>query len=238
MSLLNISRNVLAEVGWPTPSAIASNVDPTAQQVFALANTELRQLSELFSWPHLEVEHTFSTVVDQTTYFFPPDDFRVLAQQSLFDASEYYRLKGSVSIQDWHMLKYGLLGSLSRVAFRVTYPLGAPAIEITPAPNTIRNLVAVYYTKQLARNSSGDDMPQYVADDDVSKIPEQYVAMGLKWRFRRAKGLDFSVELAEYNATVRTQFAKHLSQAEIPVGGRRPVDGLTPGYVPDDGFGA
>lgn len=238
MALLDICKRVMAEVGWPVPSGIAANTDATAQQIFAIANTEVRQLSELFSWPHLEVEYQFPTVAAQSIYIFPAD-FRVLAQQSLFDASEYFQLKGSVSVQEWHLRRFGLLANLSRTAFRLAYPLGAPAIHFSPAPTTVRTLVSVYNSSEYVWKDDDTSLPLYVADTDTSKIPEQYVELGVKWRFRRAKGLDFSVELAEYNSTIRTQYAKYMSQAEIPVGGYRPldVDGLTSGYVAGNGFG-
>ncbi len=237
MPLLQICQNVLAEVGWPVLSSVASNTDGTAKQIFAIANTELKRLSERHNWPHLETEYAFNTVAAQAQYPWP-EDFRVPAQQSVFDASEYYQLRGSVSLQEWHYRKNGLLGNLGRRTFRTAYPLGVPGFEITPTPTSINSLVATYYSKEFATDETGDSIPVFAQDTDTSKVPEEYIELGIKWRFRRAKGLDFSVELAEYNDAVKTQFAKYLSQAEIPVGGRRWQDDyITNGYVPENGFG-
>jgi len=236
MSLLSICKNVLAETGWPVLSTIASNSDATAQQIFAIANGELRALSEMFSWPQLEVEYSFPTVAGQAVYLWPPD-FRVLAPQSVFDKNQYYELKGSTGMQFWELLKYGKLSSLGRARFRVTYPLGVPGIEMTPAPTGSTGMVAVYYSKDFARDANGASVPLYTNDGDVAKVPERYVELGVKWRFRRAKGLDYSAELAEYNNTIQTQFAKYTAQGEITIGGRRQLDGITSGYVRDTGFG-
>lgn len=238
MTLLSICRDVLAETGWTVFDTIAGNTDATAQQIFAIANTELEALSELFNWPHLEVEYDFDTVASQAVYIWP-SDFRVLAPQAMFNSGQYYELKGSTGLQFWELLKYGKLGSLNRQRYRVVYPLGAPGIEITPAPTGIESLVAVYYSKDYARDNAGASKFRYSADTDVSKIPERYIKMGIMWRFRRAKGLDYSAEKAEYDSTVQTQFARYAGQAEIPVGGKRlnEVYGLTPGYVPENGFG-
>lgn len=239
MSLLTMCQNVLAETGWPVPSTISNSGDGTAKQIFAIANTELRAISEALSWPHLEIEYPFSTVAGQSIYLWPVG-FRVLAQQSLFDKNEYYGLRGSTGLQFWELLKYGRLASICSSSFRVVYPLGVAGIELTPAPTGVSEMVAVYYTNMYATNAQGQSVPQYAADTDVSKVPERYVELGVKWRFRRAKGLDFSAELAEYNATVQTQFAKYLSQGEIAVGGRRinEFSGITNGYVRDREFGA
>lgn len=238
MSLLSICQNVLAETGWPKLNSVASNTDATAQQIFTLANTELQAISELLSWPHLEVEYPFSTAAAQSVYLWP-SDFRVLAPNSIFNASEYYGLKGSTGLQFWELLKYGNLASLSHTRFRVTYPLGLPGIEITPTPDGVQDLIAVYYSKDYVRNGVVTKQ-RYDNDADVSKVPERYIELGVKWRFRRAKGLDFSAELAEYNSTVLSQFTKYLAPGDITVGGRRPNEyyGLTPGYVPYNGFGS
>jgi hypothetical protein len=232
-------KRVMAEVGWPVPNVIATSSDSTAQQIFAIANTELGIISEAHNWPHLEMEYEFTTVPGQSLYLWPVD-FRVQAQQGIFDASQYYHVKGSMNLQDWYRLKEGLLGSLSQLVFRnYVTQAGVQGIEITPTPTGAQDLVATYYTQMYARTDADVHIPKYMVDTDVSKVPESYVELGVKWRFRRAKGLDFSVELAEYNSTVRTQYAKYISAAEIPVGGRR-INAdwpITNGYVPDNGFG-
>jgi len=235
MSLLSICKRVLAETGWPVLSTVASNSDATAQQIFAICNTELQALSEQFNWPHLEVEYSFPTVPGQGIYLWP-GDFRVLAPDSVFNKNQYFALRGSTGLQYWEMLKFGHLANVERPRFRVVYPLGTPGIEITPAPLGVQGLVAVYYSDEYVRTAQGAGAAMYMNDDDVSKVPERYIEMGVKWRFRRAKGLDFSAELAEYNATIQAQYARYTAQGEITIGGRRRCE-LAPGYVRNDGFG-
>lgn len=239
MSLVSICNDVLKEVGWPTYSAIASSTDATAQQIFSIANTELRQLSLAKRWPHLEAVYSFPTVAAQAEYEWPAD-FDSVAFGGVFDSSEYYQIRGSMNFEDWARLKYGNLNNLSYQKFRTGYASdGTPQIELTPAPDSARDLVALYYTKEYARQSDGTSIAQYVSDDDVSKVPEDLVELGIKWRFRRAKGLDFSAELAEYNNSVMSRFSRYKASQDILIGQRETYDhyGLTEGYVRDNGFG-
>lgn len=239
MSLISIAKRVLRVAGWPEPSGIASSTDATARQVMGIANNELETLSEKLRWPQLQVEYTFNTIPGQSLYTWP-EDFRIAEADAIFSATEYYRLRGSTQLQYWQLYKYGQLGSLSAKRHRLVYDTaGNPFIEITPTPSEIESLVAVYYTKNFAIDEDGNPIPEYSADEDVSRIPERLVRLGMDWRFRRAKGLDFSAELAEYNSEIATQFAQYNGFGEIAVGGRR-IDealGVTPGYVPDHGFG-
>jgi hypothetical protein len=239
MTLLSIAQSVLAENGWPVLGAIASNLDATAQQVFALANKELRATSELYSWPQLEMEYPFTTIIGQTVYPMPID-FKIGANHAIFNASEYYSLRGADSTPYWQLLKYGKLSSLTRMHFKPIFVGGVPCIELTPAPTTPADLVLVYFSKDFALDSTNIPVPRYSKDDDTSRIPERVVELGLTWRFRRSKGLDFSVELAEYQSTVAQQFAQQTNYGDIQVGGwRRPYEeyGLTTGYIPENGFG-
>ena len=239
MTLLSIAQSVLAETGWPVLGAIASNLDATAQQVFALANKELRATSELYSWPQLETEYPFATVATQAVYPMP-EDFKIGANHGVFNASEYYSLRGADSLPYWQLLKYGKLSSLTRQHFKPIIVGGIPCIELTPVPVTPANLVLVYFSKDFALDNTNVPIPSYAKDDDTSRIPERVVELGLTWRFRRAKGLDFSAELAEYQSTVAQQFAQQTNYGDIPVGGYRRMYediGLYPGYVPENGFG-
>lgn len=237
MSLISICRAVLAETGWPVPSAIASNTDATAQQILAIANSELRALSEKFNWPHLRTEYDFVTVADQAQYEWPAD-FRYLAWDSVFDTGEYYRIKGSLPLREWQRWQHGLDGQLSHQRFLQGYTAsGTPAITLSPAPDGVQSLTAFYFSNEYARSGDGSSIPQYVADTDVSKIPERLVELGVKWRFRRAKGLDFSAELAEYNSDITAQYAKYSAPGDIQVGGPSHLEEVDGGYVRPDGFG-
>lgn len=238
MTLKTLCENILGETGWPVPSTFAANTDATARQIVALANTELRALSERFKWPHLRTEYEFNTVVDQATYAWP-DDFGALAWETVFDTEQYYRIRGSVPLAQWQRWQHGLEGQLSHHRFLQGYSsAGAAQITFAPAPSSVRAFTAFYYSNEYARGDDGASKAGYSADTDTSKVPERLIELGVKWRFRRVKGLDFSAELAEYNADVPAQFAKYVAQGDIPIGGRPVENELTDGYVPDNGFGA
>ena len=237
MTLLSICQRVFGETGWPVLTTIATNSDPTAVQIKSLAISELEALSEKYDWPHLETEYTFATVNGQSVYPWP-SNYRKLSVGSIFDRDEYYQIKGSIPVDQWNLRKYGLLSSISRRRFRVRYVGGTPGIEITPTPDAVKNVVAVYYSKEFALSETNASKEVYTADTDVSKIPERLVRLGLKWRFREAKGLDFGAALAEYNATISMIFGAAQASGDIPIGGNLTgYDELPAGYVPENGFG-
>jgi hypothetical protein len=238
VSLSSICKSVLAETGWTVLSTIASNSDGTAVQIKELAITELENLSQQYDWPQLEVAYSFDTVVGQLNYVMP-DDFNKMVTDSVFNASQYYSIRGSIEIQEWQYRRNGMYASLDRQHYRLTFNGVNFVLELAAPPTQVETLLLEYQTTEYARAANGTSKPVYELDDDVSKVPENLIKLGLKWRFRMAKGMDYSAALSEYNNTLKQRFANVHNAASIPVGGRRLLDTnpVTSGYVRDTGFG-
>lgn len=238
MSLRSICNEVLLQSGFPGLNTVMPSNDPQAMQMFSLANAELVFLSQQHKWPHLEREHTFTTAPGVSEYPLPAD-FRVLQSDTMFDAGQYYSVRGSVPDNIFMAMKYGNYGDLARSRFRVRYDprSGTDVIALLGTPSNARNLVCLYQTNIYAKSASGSTQSKYERDDDVSLIPEELVKLGLAYRFRRAKGLDYSVELVEYNTAVGTQLSKFSGAGSIPVGHYRVYDDLPEPNIPENGFG-
>lgn len=235
MSLLSICWDVCDENGFPRPTAIASSTDAASRQLFALANKALEELSKYKEWPHLDTEHSFSTVADTERYTLP-DDFRTLISPSMYSKSEYYSVRASVPPIEWQERKFGLLGNLDRYSMRLFY--SDNQFGIAPAPAGVEDMVFEYVSKNFAKSQDGaSTFPKYMQDDNVSVLPEDLVRMSLNWRFRRAKGLEHSSEMAEYNAGVNSEYSKYKALPEVVVGRNYYTSGITDGYVRDRDFG-
>lgn len=235
MALLDIVQRVCDEVGLPRPVAVATATDQLPRQLFGLANTELEELSKRFDWPVLTREYNFNTAAGTSQYVLP-GDYRKFLANTVYDSTRYYQMRGSVSAGEWQHVKAMNLGSLSCARVRI---YGNPLkLNVLPTPNSIESVVFEYLTKNFAVNAVGAEVLRFGADSDTPLIDEGLVRMGLKWRVKHAKGLEFSADLAEYEAVVAREFASALAQPHIPVGFSRHTDApITSGTVPVSGFG-
>ncbi len=237
MALLDLVRDVCDEIGLPRPSAVGTSTDQLARQMFALANAELRNLSKRFDWPVLVREHTFETVPGQAVYLLP-DGFSKMVGDSAYNADQYYNIKGSLSPQEWQWRKSQNLASLDRSKLRI---YGSPAkINILPTPIAAETVVFEYITSNFAVSSGGVAIPKYAADSDTAYVDEHLVGLGLKWRTKHAKGLEFSADLVEYESSIKSGFAREIAAPSITIGGKTYHDDaeITGGYVRDSGYGA
>jgi hypothetical protein len=236
MALLDVVQRVCDEVGLPRPAAVASSTEQLARQMFSLANAELEELSKRFDWPVLTRGYSFNTVPDTAQYALPAD-YRKFLSNTLYDSTRYYQMRGSVSSDEWERTKAMNLGALSCAKVRI---YGSPLqINVLPTPTSVENVVFEYMTKNFAVNAANAEILRYSADNDVALIDEGLIRMGLKWRIKHAKGLEFSADIAEYEGVVAREFAAALAQPYVPVGYSRHSElPLTGGYVPEQGFGS
>lgn len=236
MTLLSICRAVADEVGLPRSDAYAASTDQLSRQMVALANAALRDLA-LMEWPVLETQYSFPTVIGQEAYALPAD-YAAMVTDTAFVSTMYYQLRGSLSANEWQRRRNGLPSEIGRYRFRIMNdPL---TFNITPIPQLVETITIEYVSNAYARSAANALIPQFTSDTDTPRFPEQLVLLGLKWRIKDAKGLDFSQSFNEYESTKKTMLAKQKSLGFVPVGYRSYADvpELGDGYVPETGFGS
>lgn len=237
MSLLSISQSVCDEIGIPRPNTVASNTDQLARQLFSLANKELRELSKGRDWPALIREYTFNSVIGQEDYN-APAGFRYLVGGTAFRSTDYWQLRGSLTPQEWQRRKSNLLQEIYHVSFRLYE--NPKRIRLLPAPLSVDEYVYEYVTSNYAFSSGAVAQAAYVLDDDVSAVDEDLVQLGLMWRLKLAKGLEYAEDRNEYDMAIPREYAKATASDPIRISERplRANPEITEGFVRSDGYGA
>lgn len=223
MSLLSLCQAVIKETGIGTaPTTVIGNTDPTAVQLLALATHEVRVLLRRHDWSILVAEQTINTVNGTESYALPSDIDRYVGN-ALWDATNYWQMRGSVGAPLWNALKRGNATSVTtRKFFRVKgYTTGGVTTKrlyIYPTPTAAESLVAEYITSTPYASNTGVPAAAFAADTDTTLIPEYLVQFGVHWRFLKAKGLDYAEERAEYDRMVNTAIAQEVPAPALNFG--------------------
>lgn len=235
MPLLTVCQDVADLVGVQRPVAIVTSTDQLARQMLGLAKETLEELC-LMDWPQLTVSGTIATVIGQAPYAIPLD-FEHEIGDTMYIASRYERVRGSLTPADWARQRNSL-PDLGHYRFRI---FGYPrTINIMPTPLVSESLVYEYKTNYRVKHADSTLGFTYTDDADVPLVPEELVVKGLKWRLRRVKGLDSSEEFDDYEFSRNSRLAQQLQLGSQAVAYRSSFDDapLTDGYVPETGFGA
>ncbi|TXH44517.1 MAG: hypothetical protein E6Q97_32440 [Desulfurellales bacterium] len=235
MDLLEITRRVTASVGLPRPNAVATSSDQLAQQLFSLANDTLEELCDM-DWPVLRRTWDLYTVIS-TEQYDTPTDFKKLSPAAFWNQDQKYRVRGALTSQEWR--KERAVQTTSRYKF--TFGGDTELLKITPAPTVVELLKIDYFTNYRAVSADGVDYGElFQLDTDIPLVPDDLVRMGLKWRIKHAKGLEYGEDYNLYESKRKEKLAQQLSLGDIDVAVRNAYATdpyITDGYIPQDGFG-
>ena len=237
MSLLTLCQDAATACGFPSPSSVVGSTDKTAIQLLSLANREGEFLSTQRNWSELVSEHTFTLATSDQDYALPAD-FRWIIPQTTFDRDDSRIVLNPITGQDWQFLKAwtSINGLTRRARIRAGQLEFEQAITSTDNGKTI---AFEYLSKYWAETSGGSAKGSFTLDTDLPRLDGEMMILGLIWRFRRAKGLDFVDERNEYIA--------QLNRIKSADGGARTVSmnetnirslALTVPNVPESGYGS
>ncbi|HUZ12665.1 MAG TPA: hypothetical protein VMU93_07455 [Caulobacteraceae bacterium] len=218
MSLLSIVQGVAARLALPQPPAVVASADRQVQQLLGLANEAGAQLGAAYPWQALRREQSFVSTATQAQAAALPADFGRFVPNSFFNRSTRRPITGPITPRQHQWLQAQPAYSSVYLAF--VERTGQFLIDPNPAAG--QTIAYEYLSNAWARSSAGVPQTAFLADADTALLDEELIALGLKWRFLRAKGLDYAEEMATCEreaerAQARDGGATALTLAPAPV---------------------
>jgi hypothetical protein len=166
-------------------------------------------------WQRLIREQTITTANGTATYSLPTDWARYV-DQTLWDATNYWQMRGSLSGQEWQYLKRsGATGATTRKQVRLFGNL----VNIFPTPTAIQSLIIEYVRNTPWTASDGTTFKATpTADTDLFAMPQRLLELELKWRFKHAKGVDYSEDAQEAEDQIGLAFAQDTPATAVNYG--------------------
>jgi hypothetical protein len=95
-----------------------------------------------------------------------------------------------------------------------------------------------YYSDTWCESSAGTDQRIWTADTDVPLLPDDCFILGLIWRFRKAKGLEYQEDFNTYEEEVSRRLARTNMAPVIQIGGGvQGVRLIDESNIPETGYG-
>ena len=227
MSLLSLIQDVADRTGIPRPSVVVGSSDTQVRQLLGLAQQEGKELSRRGPWQDLTKEKTITATATETQTGAIPTDFERMIEGTFWNRTQDRRVVGPLSPQKWQMLQTGLY-SLVWDAFRIR----GDAILMSTIPQAGDVLAYEYVSTYWLTNAAGDtERSSWVADTDIAKLDEELITLGVIWRFRKAKGLDYSEEFRSYDMLLARKLSTDGAMGILDLNGDR-LDGAGGAYDP------
>lgn len=214
-------------LGLPRPTVVATSQDQTVRQMFELLKEEIEEL-HTFDWQALIREHTFTTVAAEEQ----PDAFasnsRRIINGTFYNRTQRRPLIGPISSQEWQAIQSQPALNRIYIAWRER----DDAFLVTPTPAAGETIAYEYITSRKAIAQDGTEKNDISADQDTILVAESLARLGLRWRYKQQKGLDYGEDMITYQRKL-TQAQGFNVGAQVLTfgsGGRRSI---SPFNVPE-----
>ncbi len=199
LSFLALVQQACSEMNITAPSSCIGNQDQQVIQLVALANAEGIECASTETaqgaWPVLRKTYTFNFVDGQQSYALP-SDYDFMVYDTMWDTTQHWRVIGPVNPTGWNTLQYG---QITAAAPFYRFKVEDNLLSIFPTPNSTDTIAFTYVSTGWCKSISGTPQSSWMADTDTYLLDDRLFVLGLKARFKQAKGLDYSAELALYN---------------------------------------
>lgn len=164
-----------------------------------------------------------------------PSDFDYFALRTFWDNAYRWQLLGALDAQQKQVLRYGLTQPVINRKFYIKNN----KMWLVPTPTTNGDLIAYdYYSNAWCQSSGGTAQTSWAADTDTYVLDEDTFVLGMKWRYLRAKGLDYGQEKADYDNECKLVMSRSGTSAVLPLsGGTYSNRFIDESNIPDTGYG-
>lgn len=216
MTLLSIVQRVARLVTIQPPTSVVTNTQDTqVQQLYELVNEEGRDLASSYDWQVLMQQQTFVTVAAAAQPGVVPSDWDRFIPDSFFNRTLRRKVFGPVTPQTWQAIQ--AMPQLNSVFLAFRERDGV--FLISPDPPAGQTIAYEYVSQNWAASATGTAQPQFQADSDVTYLSENIIALGARWRWKAAKGLDYAEDMKTYGAQKEQQQARDGGSAAINITG-------------------
>lgn len=204
MTLLTIVQTVCGELSLAQPAMVVGSTDRQVQQLLALANQAGRELASDHTWQAMNGEQTFVTVAAEAQPGALPADFDRFIANTFFNRTTRREITGPLSPREYQWIKAQPIFSTVYLAYREREGV----FLIQPPPAAGNTIAYEYISNCWAKSGDGAPQTSFLADTDLSFLDEALIGLSLKWRFLRAKGLDYAEEMETFERQKEQRIAQ------------------------------
>lgn len=237
-TILQIVRAVAPRLGLLPPSTVTGSTDLQIQQLLALANEEGEELAgRKTGWTALIKERTFTTVAAESQGVLAGgvvpagSGFSYILNDTIFNRTTQFGVSGPMTPRGWQ----GLKATTTLTGFYSQYRIRGGELLLYPAPAAGDTAAFEYVTENWVSNVTNDVFrTEFTMDDDYPLLDSRLIRLGLIWRWKSAKGLEYAENFNAYEAAVADALARDGTAGPASLDGCN-RDGIEPGIFVSKG---
>lgn len=216
MSLLSMISDVAKKLNLTAPTAVVGNTNKEFIQLLELADEEGEDLSQRGRWQRLTTESTFSSVATESQGAITTlagSDFGWMLEDTMWNRTAVRRIYPVDEVQWQQMKATNITGPVEY------YRIRGNNLVVIPTMTASQTVAFEWMSRNWCQSAGGTGQSSWAADTDVGRLDEKIMTVGIMWRFKKAKGLDYAEDFNQYEAMVANALARDGAKKRLYTGG-------------------
>jgi hypothetical protein len=166
-----------------------------------LIEEEGMDLAKRGPWERLTVEAPITTLAVENQgaiSTLASNGFNYIKNETIWDRSSRLPIVGPLGGKEWQMRKAAV-----NTGPRFQYRIRGGNLLVNPIPTAGLSWYFEYLSKNWILGADGTSYRQYFQlDTDEVLVPEELVLMGVRWRWKKEKGLEYAEDMRTYEMQV------------------------------------
>lgn len=194
MTVLSACQSALLRLVGKKPATVFSSQDQTAIEIADLITEVGTDIMKGYDWQALTSVHTITADGVTTSFALPADYDRMVKASNIADPRNWaWGYSRILSVNDWI--------TITSQGFAPTpgaWIILGGKFQFAPAPSTGQAAKFPYVSKNYARSGLGEPQSAFAADEDTFVLDERLLTLGLIWRWRAQKRLEYAEDMQTY----------------------------------------
>lgn len=209
-TILDIIGRAALVIGSSVPSAVFGSSDREALELGEAAHEAADHMAEFHDWQRLKRLATMTGDGSTTAFDLPSDFLRMPKDQRVWSSAQETPMTHVLSHDDWLELDV----KAYELVIRAWTILGGefhtkPALD---AGETAK----FYYQSRMKVNGGAKE--EFSADEDTFDLDDRVLKLGIIWRWKANKGLDYAEDMVNYEMALATAVAADKGSRTLAIG--------------------
>lgn len=218
MSMLTLIQRFCRRTNLTVPSTVYGSSDPQIRQVMAILEEEGNDLAGRGDWNELtfQATHTTTAAEDQGDIdSIATNGFRYIKNDTFWDRTLQEPVYGPVGDKDWQAIK-----ATNVTGPKYQFRIRGGHLLANPTPTAGHTWAFEYVSWNWILGADLTTYKQYFTlDTDTLLLPEEILTLGLRWRWKKEKGLEYAEDFRTYEAAVKDALGRDGGKRTLNMGG-------------------
>lgn len=221
MTILSVVRDVAMKVGLERPDAVYTSTGRDMLEMQSLIDEVVTDILECHDWQVLQTIKTYTGDGATEGHTLPSDYERMLNGASIWSSRWTWAFNHITDPDDW--LEYQVV---PYTFVNGNWMIYGGALHILPVMASTETAKFFYISDKIVL---GDDATttkaSFGGDSDTLRISEKLLYLGLVWKWKAKKGLDYAEDLENYEDHKAYLIDKDGGSKPVVSGRKRPIRG-------------